>query len=129
MVVRDLMNKRVHTVGPDDTLRDVHGMMRLTRTRHVPVVLDGKLAGIVSDRDVSLAWCQGLDTPVWRIMRAHPFFVHPETPALEAADIMLQHRVGSLPVVDDDQVLVGILTETDFLQLLRRALVLQATVH
>jgi CBS domain-containing protein len=89
--------------------------------RHVPVEDDqGRLIGLVTHRAllhlVSRGPQAGEEKPltVGDIMKTDPLTVSSSTPTLEALDIMQSHRVGSLPVVDDGQ-LVGILTSFDFL--------------
>ena len=97
--------------------------------RHLPVVDDeGKLIGMLSDRDVrlirpSLAFVDKQDAMVqlWSIYVQQaavfdPIKVGPETTLKEAADLMLRWDVGGLPVVDAESKLVGILTYTDLLR-------------
>ena len=57
----------------------------------------------------------GKPIPVSRIMQTDVVTVHPETPSLEAIAIMRKHQISCLPVVDDDSLLVGILTDRDFM--------------
>jgi CBS domain-containing membrane protein len=129
LMVRDLMSTPVHTVPPTERLADVHGLMRLAGIRHLPVVDDGGvLLGVISDRDVNLAWSQGPDTPVRAFMTRNLQWVGPETRAREAAARMLQDRIGCLPVVDRQRRLLGIVTETDFLLVAHRALTVQLMV-
>jgi len=126
LVVADLMRAHVKVARHDDDLRHVHGMMSMGGFRHVPVVDDdGKLTGIVSDRDVHLAWSQGQQTKISAFMRRGIEFVHPEAAAHEAAARMIAGRIGCLPVLNADHEVIGIITTTDFLLVAHRALTIQ----
>jgi CBS domain-containing protein len=123
LTIADLMATDVITVKRDDKLGDVHSTMRMAGIRHVPVVNDaGALVGIVSDRDVQMAWARGTDTPVDDFMSKYAERVSPTTSAREAAARMLENKIGSLPVVDEGGKIVGIVTETDFLVVAHQAL-------
>lgn len=126
--VRDLMTKEPLTVSPDTPVVEARRMMVERRIRHLLVSDGGRLAGIVTDRDIRL----NLPSPatslsVWEInyllgrmtigsiMTNTVITVEPERDAVAAARIMLDHKIGALPVVDGGSV-VGILTETDILR-------------
>jgi acetoin utilization protein AcuB len=96
--------------------------------RQLPVVDDGKLIGIVTDRDVRLVINspmvrheQGEDERVLNevtaesCMTPNPIMVTPDTPAYRAAEMLSIYKFGALPVVEQGGVLVGIITVTDFL--------------
>ena len=92
--------------------------------QHIPVIQGGKLIGILSDRDIA-AFLAGrphaADLEVALAMTADPVSVAPETPAETAAELLIRHRVHSLPVVDGDMgKLLGIVTPTDLMRLLIR---------
>jgi acetoin utilization protein AcuB len=96
------------------------------RMHHLPVVdAQGKLAGIVAERDLLLAASHYVQNPVEvsEIMHREVITTTPDMLMQDAATLMLDHKIGSLPVVDAEQHLVGILTETDvlraFVELLR----------
>ncbi|MDX1384269.1 MAG: CBS domain-containing protein [Thermoanaerobaculia bacterium] len=127
--VADLMTTDVKTLGRNDSLSIADEVMRMERIRHL-VVLDeyGRLAGIVSQRDLyfnALVRALGFgtvakdrtlqDLPVKSCMVDDPITVTPETPLSEAAALLVDHKIGALPVVEADR-LVGILTETDLLR-------------
>lgn len=125
--VSDLMTRQVATLQRNDKLSIADQVMQLGRIRHMPVLdEDGQLAGVVSQRDLfrgSLAKAFGygtsaqkrvLDTiTVKEVMATDPITATPEQPLAEAAALMLERKVGCLPVVEDGK-LVGILTESDF---------------
>src|SRR5262245_54717107 len=127
MYVRDLMRPEVVTLYADDTLDLAEGIMRLGRIRHLPVVSGDRVVGIVSQRDLFRAavssllqlggeaerkWLAGI--PVMAVMTPHVFTVSPSVPLRAAVRIMIDKRIGCLPVVDDGR-LVGLLSESDCL--------------
>jgi CBS domain-containing membrane protein len=127
------MSKPAMTLGRNDRLRVADDLMRQERIRHLPVLDDdGQLAGIVSQRDLfrsallrslgfgSRAEDRMLDSLVVKeAMTNNPQTIGPEAPLPEAARMMVEHKVGCLPVVADGK-LVGILTEGDFVALVAR---------
>jgi acetoin utilization protein AcuB len=134
MLVRDVMQSKLVTVNPRTTLPQAMRLAAERRIRHLPVVEDGELLGIVSDRDLKQAMASpatSLDVhelnyllsrlTVAEIMSKVVITITPLAPVEEAARLMLQEKISALPVVDGGQ-LVGIVTETDVLDLLVRAL-------
>ncbi len=128
MLVQEWMNPRPLTVAPQTTLAEAKGIMDKYWIRHLVVVEGEALVGVLSDRDVRTASLPpGAQTPaaaqeahlarvaVREAMTRDPRTVRPDTPLLEAARLMIEHRFSSLPVVDGAR-LVGILTETDILR-------------
>ena len=128
MKVLDIMTTPAITVGLDMPVLEAHQLMASRRIRHLPVTDGGRLMGIVTDRDIRL----NLPSPatslsVWEVnyllarltvesaMRRAVITVDPDRPVSEAARIMLDHKIGALPVVDGG-VVVGIVTETDMLR-------------
>ena len=127
LTVNDLMTEIPNTVTPQTTIRQVIALMKSQACRQLPVLLNGKLVGIVTDRDVRLA----MNSPLilhgrWQddeildnitaetCMTPDPMTVSPDTPAYQAANMLSIYKFGALPVVDKG-VLVGIITVTDFL--------------
>jgi acetoin utilization protein AcuB len=118
MPVRQIMSRRVVTVSPETTLAEARRLLDEHRIRHLPVLLDGRLAGIVSDRDLrSAAGANRRQTAVDEIMTPTPFIVGPDTRVEEAARLMLDRRIGGLPVVEASE-LIGIVTSDDLLRAL-----------
>ena len=126
--VRDLMTKQPLTVSPDTPVVDARRMMAERRIRHLLVTDGGRLAGIVTDRDIRLNLPSPATSlsvweinyllgrmPVGSIMTTTVITVQPDRDAVAAAGLMLDHKIGALPVVDAGTV-VGILTETDILR-------------
>ena len=103
------------TVASGDTLAKAKSEMELSAIRHLPVSDKGTLVGLLTQRDV-LAHHGDSDTKVREVMHTDVVTVGPETAAHEAAYLILRHSIGSVPVVDDDGTLVGIVTDTDFVR-------------
>ena len=123
------MTRQVLTVTPTTTIGAAIRVARDNHIRHLPVVQDGKLVGIVSERELRLAappfWSDqpdemrlALETKtVGDCMTRRVITAAPNTPVEEAARLLHENRISSLPVLDGDE-LVGILTETDLLRAL-----------
>ncbi len=124
--VREWMSRQPLAVTPEASVAEVAGLMRTRGIRHVLVMEDERLIGIVSDRDVRGLLAEGEPTlspksRVATVMREAPFSVDPETPLIQAARSMLEHKIGALPVVDGARP-VGILTRADALEALLAAI-------
>lgn len=129
LLVRDLMRDRVYAVRAEDDLAIVRDLMDDHAVRHVPVIDDeGCVVGIVSHRDLlRAAVIERPDVPpfverallestrVRDVMSPYVETVAPDTELRDAARKMLEAKLGSLPVTDNDR-LVGILTEADFVR-------------
>ena len=124
--VEDLMTTSVLCLKENDTLEEVTAQMKLANIRHIPVVDHrNHVLGIVSSHDVLKATGdrpEPMSTRVAQFMTRAVSTVMPETPAHEAAALMLERRIGSLPVVNEQDELIGIVTETDFLMVAHQAL-------
>jgi acetoin utilization protein AcuB len=131
MKVKDLMSKKVFTVGPDDVVDRVFFLLHYEKIRHLPVVEKQRVVGIVSDRDLYKALGprsrrgtvvreQGdtmlyvIPRKVRHIMRRGVITIEPESLVGKAASMMARKRIGALPVVSRNK-LVGIITATDLL--------------
>ena len=127
--VRDRMSKNPAKVKPSDGLKDAIWKMEHGHFRHLPVVDEReKLIGMLSDRDIrlirpSLAFTGKDDAAVqlWSISVQQaavfdPISVKPDTTLREAAELMLRWHVGGLPVVDEHERVVGMITYTDLLR-------------
>lgn len=115
MLVRHRMTQHPVTVSPQDTLATAQQKMTAGHFRRLPVVHDGTLVGILTDRDVRRHVGVEERTRVGAAMTETPLTVSPLTTAEEAVQLMLRHQVGGLPVVENGKV-VGILTTSDVLQ-------------
>jgi len=118
MLVRDWMTAPAIGVAPTMEAPAAIDRMIELKFRRFPVALDGKLVGIVTrgDLEAKLGW----DRMTWRrlgrrvedAMTPNPFTVAPEDRLEKAVELMLQHRIGGIPVVENRK-LVGIVTESD----------------
>lgn len=126
MLVRDYMSQPPVVISPKTPITDALKMMRERRIRRLPVVdRAGRLIGIVSDRDLlhaepspatslsiwEITYLLGRIT-VEQVMTRDVMTVGPTTPLEDAAQIMVDRKIGGLPVVEANQVL-GVITETD----------------
>jgi CBS domain-containing protein len=127
--VRDIMTTEVTTLGRNDSLQLAKDIMTLGRVRHFPVIEDGKVVGIVSQRDLykaslgsvmkygekaQRAFLEGI--AVKEVMSDPPITIAPHASVQEAARLMMEKKIGCLPVLEGAQ-LVGLVTETDMLKL------------
>lgn len=128
-VVGQIMRREFVSLQAGDRLDFVEDVMSLGRIRHLPVVENGKLVGIVSHRDLlanSLSRAIDFDAKdrrtflrsvdVSEAMSRNVITVRQETSVDEAARLLLRHRVGCLPVVNDEGAPIGIVTETDLIR-------------
>jgi acetoin utilization protein AcuB len=130
MLVGERMKSPVITVRPDLSLIDALNLMKQEHIRRMPVVKDGKLVGIVSEKDLLNASPSPATSlsiyemnyllsklQIKDVMTKNVLTVTEETPIEEAARIMADNKIGSLPVAQDGRI-VGIITETDLFKLL-----------
>ena len=128
MKVRQWMTRAVMTLKPQDSLQHAHDRLRKYRINQFPVVRDGKLVGIVTDRDLRDAYPSSLrrirtedieefaaEHTVEQLMTREVVTISPEAPLREAALRLRQYRLGALPVMEEGQ-LVGIITRSDLLE-------------
>ena len=135
MKVRELMSTEVITLTEDESVAHAQNCMTRGRVRHLPVVRDGRLVGLMTHRDVlaaSFSFFADVDPSEQRrvfttilvkeVMHRDLLTVGPDATVSEAAQILLRNKYGCLPVVDAVGNLLGILTESDFLRLTVRLL-------
>src|SRR5262245_7088927 len=115
MIVGNRMTKEPDTVEPGDLLIRAWHKMQTGRFRRLPVVSDGKLVGIVTERDLRGHRGHLEHTKINGAMTENPVTVIPATTLEEAAQILLERRIGGLPVVANGR-LVGIITASDILK-------------
>ncbi|MEW5880719.1 MAG: CBS domain-containing protein [Pseudomonadota bacterium] len=119
MKVNRYMTRSVLTVTPDTEFHRALDLMRSRRVHHLPVVDGGRVVGMVAERDLLLAAANfgSSELPVGEIM-SHPAVCVAETaPLKEAARVLVEKHIGSLPVLDSTGALVGIITETDIFRI------------
>lgn len=113
-------------ISPDDTLATAKELMDTGRFRRLPVMNNGKLVGIITERDLRQHWGYLDSTKVDAAMTPDPVTITPRVTAENVARLMLQHKIGGLPVVENGQ-LVGIVSISDLLRALLN--VVQAAEH
>lgn len=129
MFVGERMSRPVISVSPDDPIQEVLAMFKNERIRRAPVMKEGRLLGIVSERDLLNASPSSATTlSVWEmhyliskvkvkdVMTRKVITVDKDTPIEEAARIMADKKIGGLPVISSDKV-VGMITETDLFKI------------
>lgn len=130
MNVGALMRQEVVTATPQTTIVDIIRSFQQHHIRHVPVTVDQRLVGLISDRDVrrALGWVHVRDIRAAEkgesfaglhlareIMQAHPHTIVPDASLYQALNFMLSHQIRALPVVQGER-LVGIVTESDYVR-------------
>lgn len=131
IMVREWMTSPVITVDPPTPINHAHQIMKEYGIRRLPVVKDHQLVGLITLGDVREAspsdattlsmwelnylWAQ---LTVEKIMTKEVITVSPEDPIVDAAALMLEHKISGLPVVGTNKQLVGMLTESDIFRML-----------
>jgi acetoin utilization protein AcuB len=125
MKVVDVMTKDPLTVTPTETIGQADELMNTNKIRQLPVVQGKDLIGIVTDRDIrsflsgSLgveAREEALNTKVREIMTTEPISVSSDDDLQEAIELMIDEKIGGIPVVDEAEGMVGIVTYVDVLR-------------
>ena len=132
MNVEKIMSKRVVTVEMDDSLKVVKGIFDNVRFHHLLVVESGRLFGVISDRDLLKALSPNigtiietamdaltLDKRVHQIMTRKPVTLTPSAGIYDAIEIFNNHNVSCIPVVDDENKPVGIISWRDILKAIK----------
>lgn len=136
MVVEQIMSRDPFAVEVGDSVGDVMNQLAEADVRHLPVVDGGELVGIVSDRDlrafIPTAMVElehprevreRLAQPISDVMSGNVVSVNPETELGEVVDVMLEQKIGAIPVVEADSArLIGIVSYTDILRAARELL-------
>ena len=131
-LVSDIMMGSPVTLKPEDTLDLANDVISLGRIRHIPVVEDGRLAGLLSERDLLGAAATTIfglkhksktallkSLLIKDVMKKNVITVVPETPIKEAAHLMADRKIGCVPVMSNGS-LVGLVTTTDLLRYVER---------
>ena len=139
MLVSERMKKPVLTITPDISIHDALNILKQEQIRHIPVLEEGKLVGIVTNEDLFYASpSPATSLSIWdmnyliskitvkEVMTENVVTVSEDTPIEEAALLMAKYKIGCLPVMRNSE-LVGIITETDLLKLLPELLAIHQT--
>lgn len=132
MNIQDIMTRHPAHIGPDASIFAALNLLKDLDVRHLPVVENGQLVGILSDKDLQALSPQELkrallaetnfdltsvlEQPVSDFMSGNIFFVYPEASIAEAIDIMLDQQIGAVPVVNSENTLVGLVSYVDIIR-------------
>ena len=131
MLVKDWMNQPVITVDVNDSMQTAMKLLKLHAIRMLPVLKNGKLKGIVTDRDLKRTSASDATTldvhelryiistlKVDKIMTSNPITVPFDYTVEETAEVLLKHKISGAPVLDHKGSLVGIITQTDLFRVI-----------
>ncbi len=126
MKVSEIMTKPVVTIGLDDNIRDIETFFAETKIRHILVVEEGELIGLVSERDLLRSMSPSIESliyttrdlaaltkPVHQIVTRNPISLNMNAGIGEVINIFKTTRIGCIPIVDDNKRPVGIITRSD----------------
>jgi len=125
--VEDVMTPNPVTLGPRDTIAEAEEIMNEEGFRQIPIVKEKGLVGIITDRDIR-SFLSGrqfgvpedrevaMNTKVAAVMTTKPLCVASEDDLAEAVELLIESKIGGIPVVDEDEGLVGIVTYVDVLK-------------
>lgn len=123
MLINEIMKTNLITITPETKLSDAYKLMQEKKVRHLPVVENNNLVGIVTDRDLRLSTSKLTPHPftpdsiIKNIMKHPVQTIHPNDPVELSAQIMRDLRIGCLPVISENK-MIGIVTNTDLLDAL-----------
>jgi CBS domain-containing protein len=131
MRVGDIMTSPALTIGPETTVPAAIALMRQHKIRHLPVIENGRLVGMISRgdlREASITASINADQyelhfmlnklTVAKLMSRKVFTVTPDAFLVHAAELMTENKIAGLPVVDEKGAVLGIVTESDLLRTL-----------
>lgn len=127
MKVVDIMTRDPLSVGPAETVGQADELMAENKIRQLPVVNGRELVGIITDRDIrsflsaSLLYTpeareKALMTPVADVMTTEPLTLSPDDDLSEAVELLIDEKIGGIPVLDETEGLIGIVTYVDVLR-------------
>ena len=128
LAASELMSREVVTIAPEAPLREAWRLFQQHRFRHIPVVSEGRIVGMLSDRDLYRALAPPELASTWAdeqrsvddVMSTGVISAHPDTSIRLVAEIMFTGRFGAMPIVDPQDRMVGIVTRSDVLRALVR---------
>jgi CBS domain-containing membrane protein len=128
MKVKDIMSTELFYVGPDKKMNRIQDVIEWNDVRHVPIVdQDGYLLGIISQRDLLQTAFTNVSTeaqyellknvPISDFMKTKVITTTADTDISDAAWLLIENKIGCLPVLDKDSKVIGMVTESDFVKL------------
>jgi len=121
MHIANWMTRNPSFITPQDTLAQAKKMMDDGHCRRLPVVENGKLEAIITERDLRQHWGYLDSTKVSAAMTSGPVTISPSVKVEDAVRLMLKYKIGGLPIVEDGK-LIGILSTSDVLRALLEVL-------
>lgn len=121
MHIANWMTRNPSFITPQDTLAQAKQMMDDGHFRRLPVVENGKLEAIITERDLRQHWGYLDSTKVSAAMTSGPVTINPSFKVEDAVQLMLKYKIGGLPIVEDGK-LIGILSTSDVLRALLEVL-------
>ena len=135
MRIAPYVRRTVVTVKPLDSVRRARELLERHRINQLPVVVDGRVVGIITDRDLRDVFPSVLEparrprspdadperVPVRDVMAPRVLTLRPDATVAEAATLLRRERIGAVPIVDESERLCGILTRSDLLAALLNA--------
>lgn len=114
----DIMNRPVFSMPVDSSLKKIRDEMKARDIRHVPLVKDHKILGMISDRDLLKVDLSGtfLFLKAEDIMTTVLIVAEEETPLAHIARVLMEEKISALPIVDKAHKLVGMISRTDILR-------------
>ncbi len=136
MIIQEIMSPDPYSAAVTASVGHVLQILAQADVRHVPIVNENTLVGIVSDRDIRAVIPDGLERlerseqsrrilaqPISEVMSSDVVFVNPEDDVSEAIDLMIEHRIGAVPVVEPGGLkLIGIVSYVDVLRAARESM-------
>ena len=129
MAVHDIMTTELVTVSPEDTVETMHKMLEAYPIHHLMVVDERRLLGVISDRDILRVMSPYLNSKVEsdkdrftltrkasQLMNRKPVSINGGASIQQAARTLIESKVSLLPVLDDDDTLVGVLSWKDVMR-------------
>ena len=131
MLVKEWMSHPVITINAEDTMQEAIAVLKKHRIRMLPVMKDGKLTGVITDRDLKRASASDATTleihellylltqiKVKNIMTPNPITVPVDFTVEETAEVLLKCKINGTPVMDKNNMLVGVITQTDLFRVI-----------
>ena len=127
MKVAEVMTENPVSLEPDDAIWQAEELMNQHDIRQLPVVEENELVGIITDRDIR-SFLSGklfgspeerekaMNTKIGTVMTTKPISLSPDDDLREAVELLIEEKVGGIPVIDEEEGLVGIVTQLDILR-------------